>query len=348
MSERILFVDDDVRVVSALQRSLYRSYEIEITGGPEDALAAIAESAGFAVVVSDLRMPGMAGTDFLAKVKEIAPETVRILLTGCADIDAAITAVNEGNIFRLLLKPCPQGVLTTALDDALDQHRLRTSERELLQSTLTGAVAVLVEVLGAVHPVAFGRASRIRRYVRHLGLKLDPDNLWQLEAAAMLSHIGYISIPAEILKKQQDNQPLSPEEERYFLSHPAVGRRLIAMIPRMEPVARMIGFQRYEYLDPSNLPPGERAVALGGQILRTALDFDQLILNGSEPPAALAELSARGNYDPAALAAFDLAQLPATREEEPALVAERGLPEGSEDLELFRSITDKVRRALRN
>jgi len=348
MSEKILFVDDDVKVVSALQRSLYRSYEIEITGGPEDALAAIAESTGFAVVVSDLRMPGMSGTDFLARVKELAPETVRILLTGCTDIDAAIAAVNEGNIFRLLMKPCPQNVLTTALDDALGQYRLQTSERELLQDTLTGAVGVLVEVLGAAHPAAFGRASRIRRYVRQLGLKLDPDNLWQLEAAAMLSQIGYISIPPEILKKQQDNQPLSPEEQRYFLSHPAVGRRLIAMIPRMEPVARMIGFQRYKYLDPAELPPGEHAVALGGQILRTALDFDQLILSGSEPQAALAELSARGDYDPAVLAAFDPAQVPPMREDEPALISEKGLLEGAEDLELFRSITDKVRRALRN
>ena len=347
MSEKILLVDDDVRVVSALQRSLYRSYEIETAGGPEDALAVIAES-GFAVVVSDLKMPGMSGTDFLARVKEIAPETVRILLTGCADMDAAIAAVNEGNIFRLLTKPCPQDVLTRALDDALGQYRLQTSERELLQDTLTGAVTVLVEVLGAAHPAAFGRASRIRRYVRHLGLALNPENLWQFEAAAMLSQIGYISIPPEILKKQQDKQPLSPEEQRYFLSLPAVGRRLIAMIPRMEPVAKMIGLQRDEYLGPADLPPGEYAVSLGGQILRTALDFDQLVLSGSEPEAALAEMRARGNYDPAALAAFDCDQVPVTLEDEPALVPEKGLQESAEDLELFRSITDKVRRALRN
>jgi response regulator RpfG family c-di-GMP phosphodiesterase len=343
MSEKILLVDDDVRVVSALQRSLYRSYEIEIAGGPKDALAVIAEY-GFAVVVSDLNMPGMSGTEFLGKVKEIAPETVRILLTGCADVDAAIAAVNEGNIFRLLTKPCPQNVLTRALDDALGQHRLQTSEKELLQETLTGAVAVLVEVLGAAHPVAFGRASRIRSYVRHLGQELDPENLWQLEAAAMLSQIGYISIPPEVLKKQRDNLPLSPEEQRYFLSLPAIGRRLIAMIPRMEPVARMIGLQRYEYIGPSTLPAVECAVSLGGQMLRTALDFD----HGSEPQAALEELRARGNYDPTVLAAFDPAQVPAVTEEEPALVPERGLQEGAEDLELFRSITDKVRRALRN
>src|SRR5271157_5026833 len=111
MSEKILLVDGDVRVVSALQRSLYRSYQIEIAGGPEDALAVMAESS-FAVVVADYMMPGVPGSDFLATVKEIAPETVRILLTGCADLEAAIAAVNEGNVFRFLTKPCSQSLLT--------------------------------------------------------------------------------------------------------------------------------------------------------------------------------------------------------------------------------------------
>jgi response regulator RpfG family c-di-GMP phosphodiesterase len=345
MSEKILLVDDDIRVVSALQRSLYRSYQVEIAGGAEDALAVLAESA-FAVVVADYKMPGTPGSDLLARVKEIAPETVRILLTGCADLGAAIAAVNEGNVFRFLTKPCSQSLLTKALDDALAQHRLYDSEREVLQETLTGAVAVLVEILSAAHPAAFGRASRIRRYVRQLGLLLNPDNLWQFEAAAMLSQIGYISIPPEILKKQQEDHPLSTEEQRYFVSLPAVGRRLIAMIPRMEPVAQMIGLQRDEYCGETDLAPEEYAVALGGQILRTALDFDQLALGGLDPRTALAELGVRGNYDPAVLAAFDSAAIPHMGEEEP--VHEKGLQEGPEDLELFRSITDKVRRALRN
>jgi len=345
MSEKILLVDDDVRVVSALQRSLYRSYQVEIAGGAEDALAVMPESS-FAVVVADYKIPGMPGSDFLATVKEVAPETVRILLTGCADLGAAIAAVNEGNVFRFLTKPCSQVLLTKALDDALAQHRLYDSEREVLQDTLTGAVAVLVEVLSAAHPAAFGRASRIRRYVRQLGLKLNPDNLWQFEAAAMLSQIGCISIPPEILKKQQENHPLSAEEQRYFVSLPLVGRRLIAMIPRMEPVAKMIGLQRDEYHGEIDLAPGEYAVALGGQILRTALDFDQLVLSGLDPRAALAELGVRGSYDPVVLAAFDSAEAPRMGEDEP--VREKGFQEGAEDLELFRSITDKVRRALRN
>jgi response regulator RpfG family c-di-GMP phosphodiesterase len=339
MGEKILLVDDEARVVSALQRSLYRSYQIEIAGGPQDALDAIAES-NFAVVVSDLKMPGMSGTDFLAKVKAMAPDTVRILLTGYADVEAAIAAVNEGNIFRLLTKPCPQNVLTRALDDALDRYRLQTSEQELLQNTLMGVVTVLVEILGAVHPVAFGRASRIRRYVRHLALELSPENLWQFEAAAMLSQIGCVSIPPEILNKQQAGDPLFQQEQYDCRSHPAIGRNLVAMIPRMEAVAEMIGLQRDERGSLAELPPAEYVVALGGQILRTALDFDQRILGGAEPEAALAEMRAQGNYDPVVLEAFDCDQIALTPEAEPVLVHGKRFQDDAQELESYRSITD--------
>jgi DNA-binding NtrC family response regulator len=162
MTETILLVDDDARVISALQRSLYKSYQIEIAGAPQDALDAVRQN-GYAVIVSDLRMPGMDGVELLAKAKELSPDTVRILLTGQADLDSAIAAVNEGNVFRFLTKPCSHDQLCRALDDALEQHRLQVAEEQVLKETLTGTVAILVQVLSAIQPLAFGRASRIRR-----------------------------------------------------------------------------------------------------------------------------------------------------------------------------------------
>src|ERR1035437_1179439 len=142
MSDTILLVDDDVRVVSALHRSLYRDYRIEIAAGPGDALDALAHTA-YAVVVSDLQMPGMNGIDLLTTVKEASPDTVRVLLTGQADLETAIAAVNEGNIFRFLTKPCLHQLLKQTLDAALEQHWLQISEKDVLRETLMGTVAVL-------------------------------------------------------------------------------------------------------------------------------------------------------------------------------------------------------------
>ena len=119
----------------------------------------------FAVIVADRSMPGMDGIQLLAKVKACSPNTVRMMLTGNADMQTAIDAVNEGHIFRFLTKPCPPESLTASLQAAIEQYRLITAERELLEKTLRGSVKVLCEVLSVVKPTAFGRASRITRYV---------------------------------------------------------------------------------------------------------------------------------------------------------------------------------------
>src|ERR1039458_7392095 len=110
-NEKILLVDDEPRVIEALQRSLRTEFNLQIAEGPENGLRALAHNGPFAVVVSDLRMPGMNGVQFLARVRASSPETIRVMLTGQADMNDAIAAINEGNIFRFLTKPCPAATL---------------------------------------------------------------------------------------------------------------------------------------------------------------------------------------------------------------------------------------------
>jgi hypothetical protein len=117
------------------------------------------------VVVSDLQMPGMDGITLLSSLRKVSPDTVRVLLTGHADVDAAIAAVNEGNIFRFLRKPCPPGALLRALEASVEQYRLITAERVLLEQTLRGSLKTLTDILAFVNPVAFGRAIRSRKIV---------------------------------------------------------------------------------------------------------------------------------------------------------------------------------------
>lgn len=136
---RILFVDDDQAILDSLRRSLCRCYDVVTARGPGEGLAALDASGPVAVVVSDLRMPGMDGVTFLKKVKEASPSTVGIMLTGHGDLTAAMAAVNEGHIFRFLTKPCPVPVLSKALDAALEQYRLAAAERQLLRVTLENA-----------------------------------------------------------------------------------------------------------------------------------------------------------------------------------------------------------------
>lgn len=124
MPDEILFVDDEPQVLDGLKRMLYKEFEVDTAVGTDQALTAIRVCGPYSVVVSDMRMPGMNGAQFLAQVRQTAPDTVRMLLTGYTDLNAAVAAVNEGNIFRFLTKPWAKEVLATAITTGLVQHPL--------------------------------------------------------------------------------------------------------------------------------------------------------------------------------------------------------------------------------
>jgi ActR/RegA family two-component response regulator len=115
------------------QRLLHREFHVSTANSGQDGLAAIKTSGPYAVVVSDMRMPGMNGAVFLAKVREAAPDTVRMLLTGYSDLDAAIDAVHNGHIFRYLAKPCEKEILVNAIQSGIAQHHAIVADKELVR-----------------------------------------------------------------------------------------------------------------------------------------------------------------------------------------------------------------------
>jgi len=321
MTEKVLFVDDDPNILASYRRQLRKKFPIETALGGQQGLDILGANGPFAVVVADMRMPGMDGIQFLAAVRASAPDTVRMMLTGNADLQTAVDAVNEGNIFRFLTKPCTQETLTRSLMAGIKQYRLVTAERELLQKTLTGSVKVLTEILSLVNPTAFSRASRIRRYVRHIALQLNLPELWQYELAAMLSQIGCVTLPSDIIDKIYAQQPLSEDERAMFASHPAVGRNLLDNIPRLEMIACMIENQQKPFKDYTRVDDISRqsTIALGAQMIKVALDFDQYVVSGFTPRVAIQKLFAqRDQYNPQMVAA--LAKLQAEEVEREAVV----------------------------
>jgi len=133
MSRKVLFVDDEPLVLDGYKRMLHTEFMVSTAVGGEKGLNAIQDNGPYAVVISDMRMPGMNGAQFLAQVREKTPDTVRMLLTGYSDVAAAIDAVNEGHIFRYLTKPCEKQVLVAAINIGIVQYHSVIAERELLQ-----------------------------------------------------------------------------------------------------------------------------------------------------------------------------------------------------------------------
>lgn len=306
MLKRILCVDDDARILQAFERQFRKQFDLQTALGPELGLQAIATDGPFAVVVSDLRMPGMNGIEFLARVRQASPDTTRVMLTGDADLNAAVAAVNEGKISQFLSKPCLPHVFARAIESALEQYRLITAERELLEKTLRGSIGVMSEILGLVNPPAFGRADRIRRYVQHITEQLRIPDAWQYEMAALLSQIGCVTIPTDVLDKFHAGEPLSSSERRSLLSQAEVGYELLARIPRLENIAKMIA-QQYNPQLPLN--DWSDPVRVGSNLLKVGTDFDEQLVRGVPFESILANMRQSKSYDRAFVAALRQVQV---------------------------------------
>jgi response regulator RpfG family c-di-GMP phosphodiesterase len=240
---RILCVDDEPAVLQGLALHLSRRYHLETATSGAEGLLVLRQDPTIAVVVSDMRMPGMDGAAFLARARDTAPDAVRMLLTGQADMDATIAAINQGGIFRFLTKPCPPRTLLTAIEAAVEQHRLVTAERVLLEQTLHGAIKALTDILALTNPVAFGRATRIKAMVSELCAKLEVRETWQVEVAAMLSQLGAMTLPPETAEKLHSGVPLTPEEQKMVARAPLVTEQLVRNVPRLDGVADILAAQ---------------------------------------------------------------------------------------------------------
>lgn len=304
MTEKILCVDDDPEVLAAFQRAFRKRFHIDTEGAADRALLALEQQGPYAVVVADLGMPGMNGLQFLAEVKKTAPQSIRIMLTGAGDQANAVEAINQGQVFRFLTKPCPPELLAEVLALALAEYRSAIAERDLLQKTLSSSVKLLTDLLALTKPQAFARSQRALGLVKRIFAALKPEGESQIELAAMLSHLGCVTLSDEILIKVATGLALSAKEAAIFERHPQIGHDLLARIPRLEAIASIVAYQekRYDGSGPPDDTIRGEEIPLEARVLKVVLDFDSLVAGGRSYVPTFQELRRReGWYDPAVL-----------------------------------------------
>jgi response regulator RpfG family c-di-GMP phosphodiesterase len=304
---RVLCVDDEPNVLEGLSRTLRTLFVVETAVGGSRGLDVMREQGPFTIVLSDLRMPRMTGVEFLSKAKELAPDTVRVLLTGQADLEATISAVNEGNIFRFLTKPCPTGMLVKSLMACAEQNRLLTAERVLLEQTLRGSVKALTDILSLTNPAAFGRATRVRRSVIELMDHFEVKEQWPVEVAAMLSQIGFVILPPITQERLYAGEDLSDSEWEMLGRVPKVVEQLLANIPRLDLVREILRSYAKNYVVDNGKPRNVHGEQLpwGSRALKIIIDYDILESqrNSNRPPLDVLR-DRTGWYDPEILEAF--------------------------------------------
>jgi putative two-component system response regulator len=257
--DKILFVDDEPPFLTAIQRAFHHRFDICVAQSAEEGLLLIKNDGTFAVVVSDFQMPGTDGAAFLAQVREISPDSIRLMLTGCVQLETSIRAVNEGHIFRFLTKPCPMDVLEKALLDGLRQYHLIKAEREYFalkkwNESLGGLIQAFVRLIEAKDPYTAGHQLRVSQLSVAISeaLGFSRDAVEQIRMAAMIHDIGKIYVPAEFLNKPGR---LNPSELNIVKMHAQIGHDILSPIGFPFPIHEIV-LQHHERIDGSGYPMG--------------------------------------------------------------------------------------------
>jgi CheY-like chemotaxis protein len=284
---KVLCVDDEPRVLTSLDRALRSKYEVFTAATGAEAVDVLAKTTDLAVVISDMRMPEMDGSTFLRHARNLRPNAIRILLTGHADVQSAIKAINEGQIFRFITKPCPPAQLAAVMEEAERQHELIMAEKALLQRTLLGAVKAMVDLMSFASPKTMGRAVRLKRRISRLCRELNVERRWALEAAALFSELGNLSLPTSLVQKITLGAPLSDAERTRSQAATRAALASIAQVPRLAPVSHTLELALG--LNPEE--PADDIEQSHVQLLRLSMELERVETAGGALDEALRAMS---------------------------------------------------------
>ena len=275
----ILLVDDEEDNLALLYRTLRGTYNLERTTSPLHALEILKEKS-FELVISDHKMPEMDGVEFLKRVQEMRPDTMRILLTAYSDANILIDAINYAKIYRYVKKPYNPEELQLIVSAALEFYQLKHDNDKLiedLKELFSGTIKAIMEALDAKDSYTSGRSKRITFYSIKIAqqLGLSAVDVGKVELAGMLHDIGMIGVSDEILYKIDE---LSQEEYDEIKSHIAYSVKILEDIKQLKDVVEIIKCHHENY-DGTGYPEGISGenIPIGARIISVADSFDSIV-----------------------------------------------------------------------
>src|SRR5947209_777155 len=331
--ERLLVVDDEGPILHALQRTFEAAgYEVTACLEPAEALVKLEEHE-YQVISADYMMPGMTGAEFLARARAKQPATIRILITAAHDFSAAVDAINNGEIFRILSKPWNRLELLGTVRQAFDTYALREKNRQLtelvqrqngelaelnrglerlVQERTTNLLDGMVAVLDYRDTETQWHSRRVARFTRRIAEEMGLDDELQLdtiERGSLLHDIGKIRVRDAVLLKPG---PLDSNEWTEMREHPRLGWALLQRIEFLREASEIV-LQHQERFDGKGYPSGLKGeqIVIGARLFAVpdtsdAITSDRPYRRAAPHDAAVAEIRRVGGtqLDPTAVEAF--------------------------------------------
>jgi len=280
---QILFVDDEPAILDSLRRSVRREFVADVATDADHGLDYLRRGGPYCIVVSDMRMPGMNGAEFLATVRSISPESVRVMLTGCEEMDVAVRAVNDGQIFKFLSKPVPTDVLLDCLRTCLAHYLDERTQRQTMASTIhaleqldLATITAFARAIDANSPWTAGHSERVTAMALRIAhaMGLPGKDLQIVHRGGLLHDIGKIGTPPSILDKPG---PLEVWEREIMQDHVKTGIRILEPIECFRDLLGVVA-QHHEHFDGSGYPAGlaGEQISLHARIVAAADAYDAL------------------------------------------------------------------------
>ncbi|MBN1547203.1 MAG: response regulator [Syntrophaceae bacterium] len=272
MVETVLFVDDEEHILNALGR-LFSDENVRMlrASSAEEALKLI-KKGKVAVLVSDNLMPGMNGVDLLSKTKELSPDTMRVLMTGYADLPTAIDAINRSEIFRFITKPWEDRDLINTVEEGIHRYKVVQTLKEADE----GSLLSLAQAIELKDPYTRGHCNRVASYALMIAddLHLSKEMKKEIKYGSWLHDLGKIGVPEAILNNKG---PLNEEDYETVKKHPAWGAD-VANQSHLSKVVVNIILHHHERYDGKGYPSGlmSEDIPLEARIVAVADVYDAI------------------------------------------------------------------------
>jgi putative nucleotidyltransferase with HDIG domain len=272
MPETVLFVDDEQYILNSIER-IFADKDVRIlkANGAQEALKLIAREK-VAVLVTDNLMPGMSGIDLLSKVRELSPDTMRILMTAYADLTTAIDAINRGEIFRFIVKPWKDNILIETVEEGINRYKIIQSLKKADETTLLS----LAQTIELKDHYTRGHCNRVAVHALMIadGLELPEEMKRDIKHGSWLHDLGKIGVPETILNHEG---PLNEKEFETVKQHPSWGAEVARQSQLSEVVINIILYHHERY-DGKGYPSGFKGedIPLEARIVAAADVYDAL------------------------------------------------------------------------